>query len=156
MNMVHYQNEDGIDLFQGWLDRLDDRQAKVRILRRLDLLAEGNLGNCRPCREVMSELRIDHGPGYRINFFLHGFHLIVILGGEDKLTQGSGQNQTLALKDDYLKRVNEVALAEPCVAHEEATIESFRRDQAYAAEYLKAVLKDGSPEEIGLARRRVA
>ena len=143
-------------MFQRWLDKLDDHQAKVRILRRLDLLAEGNLGNCRPCREVVSELRIDHGPGYRINFFLHGFHLVVLLCGGDKPTQGSGANQALAFKDDYLKRVNEVTTAEPCIAHEDATIDSFRRDRAYAAEYLKAVLEDGSPEEIMLARRRIA
>ena len=154
MNTVHYQSEDGIDLFQRWLDTLDDYQAKIRILRRLDLLAEGNLGNCRPCREVVSELRIDHGPGYRINFFLHGFHLVVLLCGGDK--PGYGLNQAVAFKDDYLKRINEATMAEPCIAHEEATIDSFRRDPAYAAEYLKAVLKDGSQEELMLARQRVA
>ena len=87
MNVVHYLSEDGVDLFQRWLGTLNDYQAKVRILRRLDLLAEGNLGNCRPCREVVSALIIDHDPGYRIYFFLHGFHLVVLLCGGDKRTQ---------------------------------------------------------------------
>jgi len=141
-------------LFQRWLGTLNDYQAKVRILRRLDLLAEGNLGNCRPCREVVSELRIDHGPGYGINFFLHGFHLVVLLCGGDKPV--SDLNQAAAFKDDFLKRVNEVTMAEPCISHEDATIESFRRDPAYAAEYLNAVRADGSQEELMSALRRVA
>ena len=43
----------------------------------------------------------------------------------------------------------------PYVSHEEATIESFRKDPAYAAEYLDAVLEDGTQEELMLALRRV-
>lgn len=44
----------------------------------------------------------------------------------------------------------------PYMAHEDATIESFRKDPAYAAEYLNAVLEDGSQEELLLALRRIA
>jgi len=40
--------------------------------------------------------------------------------------------------------------------HEEATAESLRRDPAFAAEYLSAVLADGDQEELMLALRRVA
>ena len=47
-------------------------------------------------------------------------------------------------------------MTEPYISHEDATIESFRRDPAYAAEYLNAVLADGSQEELMLALRRVA
>ena len=36
-------------------------------------------------------------------------------------------------------------------SHEEATIESFRKDPAFAAEYLNAVLEDGDQEELMLA-----
>jgi len=45
---------------------------------------------------------------------------------------------------------------EPHIDHEEATIASFRRDPAFAAEYLNAVIEDGSQEEIMTALRRVA
>ena len=44
----------------------------------------------------------------------------------------------------------------PYVAHEEATIESFRKDPDYAADYLNSVLEDGDQEELMLALRRVA
>lgn len=44
----------------------------------------------------------------------------------------------------------------PYTSHEEATIESFRDDPEYAAEYINSVLEDGSQEELMVALRRVA
>ena len=44
----------------------------------------------------------------------------------------------------------------PYISHEEATIQSFKRDPEFAAEYLNSVLEDGSQEELMLALRRVA
>jgi probable addiction module antidote protein len=44
----------------------------------------------------------------------------------------------------------------PYVSHEEATIESFKRDPEFAAEYLNSVLEDGTQEELMLALRRIA
>lgn len=43
----------------------------------------------------------------------------------------------------------------PSVNHEEATIESFRRDPDFALAYLNDVLEDGDEEECLLALRRV-
>jgi probable addiction module antidote protein len=40
--------------------------------------------------------------------------------------------------------------------HEEATIESFRKDPAFAAEYLNSILEDGDQEELMLALRRMS
>ena len=41
-------------------------------------------------------------------------------------------------------------------SHEDATIESFRRDSKFAAEYLDAVLADGDQEEVLTAIRYMA
>lgn len=41
-------------------------------------------------------------------------------------------------------------------SHEDATIESFRKDPVFAAEFLNAVLKDGDQEELMLALRRMS
>jgi probable addiction module antidote protein len=41
-------------------------------------------------------------------------------------------------------------------SHEVATVESFRKDPQFAAEYLNAVLADGDQEEIMLALRRLS
>ena len=40
--------------------------------------------------------------------------------------------------------------------HEEATVESFRKDPKFAAEYLNTVLEDGDQEEVMAALRRIA
>src|ERR1044072_4664782 len=40
--------------------------------------------------------------------------------------------------------------------HEEATIESFRKAPAFAAEYLNSILEDGDQEELMLALRRMS
>lgn len=44
----------------------------------------------------------------------------------------------------------------PYISHEEATIESFKKNPDYAAEYLNAVIENGEQEELMLALRRVA
>jgi len=40
--------------------------------------------------------------------------------------------------------------------HEAATVEGFRKDPAFAAEYLNAVLADGDQDEVMLALRRLS
>ena len=45
---------------------LQDRQARTRIGARLARVEAGNLGDCKPVREGVQELRIDYGPGYRV------------------------------------------------------------------------------------------
>jgi DNA-binding phage protein len=46
--------------------------------------------------------------------------------------------------------------AAPSRSHKAAAVESFRKDPAYAAEYLNAVLADGDQEEIMLALQRLS
>ena len=41
-------------------------------------------------------------------------------------------------------------------SHEDATVESFRRDRPFAAAYLDQVLADGDQEELMLALRRLS
>lgn len=41
-------------------------------------------------------------------------------------------------------------------SHEDAIVESFRRDPQFAADYLNSVLEDGEQEEVMLALRRMA
>jgi len=60
------------ETFQCWLSGLKDRQAVARIHARLDRVAGGNLGDVKPARDGVSEMRIDHGPGYRLYFIRRG------------------------------------------------------------------------------------
>ena len=41
-------------------------------------------------------------------------------------------------------------------SHEQVTIESFREDPEFAAEYLNQVLEDGDQDELMVALRRMA
>jgi len=83
--------------FATWFGRLRNREARARILVRIDRLALGNPGDARPVGEGVSELRIDYGPGYRIYFVSRGPALIVMLGGGDKRSQDRDIEAALAL-----------------------------------------------------------
>jgi putative addiction module killer protein len=73
--------------FSIWLRELRDRQARARILVRIDRLMLGNPGDVRMVGDGVSELRIDYGPGYRVYYVRRGTTLIVLLAGGDKRTQ---------------------------------------------------------------------
>lgn len=75
------------DIFAKWIDGLRDSRARARILVRIERLAQGNKGDCKPVGEGISELRIDYGPGYRVYFMKKGRRLFILLAGGDKRTQ---------------------------------------------------------------------
>jgi putative addiction module killer protein len=75
------------ETFSSWLRSLRDSQARARIAARVRRLAFGNPGDVRPVGEGISELRIHHGPGYRVYYVRRGEALILQLCGGDKSTQ---------------------------------------------------------------------
>ncbi|MGJ4946946.1 type II toxin-antitoxin system RelE/ParE family toxin [Bradyrhizobium sp. HKCCYLS20291] len=77
------------DGFSGWIKRLRDARAKVKILARIDRLALGNPGDVAPVGEGVSEMRIHYGPGYRVYFVQRGEEVVVLLCGGDKASQNA-------------------------------------------------------------------
>jgi len=75
------------ETFRKWWTRLKDERARGVIFARLDRLAYGHQGDAEPVGEGVSELRIHHGPGYRVYFQKRGNTIIVLLCGGDKSTQ---------------------------------------------------------------------
>lgn len=73
--------------FDHWLSGLKDKMAVARIQARIDRAQEGNLGDCAPVGEGVSEMRIHHGPGYRVYFVRRGCEFVVLLAGGDKSSQ---------------------------------------------------------------------
>ena len=74
-------------VFKAWMRALRDRVAAARIAKRIERLAAGNPGDVKPVGAGISEMRVDHGPGYRVYYVRRGSDLIVLLCGGDKKSQ---------------------------------------------------------------------
>lgn len=75
------------EVFDLWFDSLADRMAKRRIQARIDRLAMGNPGDWKSVGASVVELRIDHGPGYRVYCAQRGPVLVILLCGGSKSSQ---------------------------------------------------------------------
>ncbi|WP_136064803.1 type II toxin-antitoxin system RelE/ParE family toxin [Modicisalibacter radicis] len=73
--------------YRKWERKLKDSRAKAMIAARIFRLANGLPGDVKPVGRGVSELRIHHGPGYRVYFQQQGNELVLLLCGGDKRTQ---------------------------------------------------------------------
>ncbi|MDR2337713.1 MAG: type II toxin-antitoxin system RelE/ParE family toxin [Deltaproteobacteria bacterium] len=76
------------EIFEKWLKRLKDEQAKGCInikIKRIE--TENYFGDCRSVGDGIFELRIFVGPGYRIYFYYKDERVIMLLCGGNKKTQ---------------------------------------------------------------------
>ena len=80
---------------------LKDRQARLRVISRIERLSAGNPGDVKPVGAGVSELRLDHGPGYRVYFMQRGGLVIVLLAGGDKRTQEADIKLAIKIAQDW-------------------------------------------------------
>lgn len=85
------------EIFAKWIDSLQDIRGRARIQARIERLAMGNSGDVKPVGEGVSEMRIDHGPGYRIYYIQRERTMIILLVGGDKSTQAKDIKTALRL-----------------------------------------------------------
>jgi putative addiction module killer protein len=100
-----YQTANGKQPFTHWLRSLKDAQARSRIRVRMARLQLGNLGDCKNVGAGLLELRIDHGPGYRVYLARRDDTLVLLLSGGDKRTQAQDIKHARAFLADYEQRV---------------------------------------------------
>lgn len=93
----NYLSPHGRDCFQDWLRTIGDGKARQALRLRLNRVAQGNFGDCRPVGEGVHELRINVGPGYRVYFGEDG-DKVILLGGSRKDDQ---QEQIKSAKDRW-------------------------------------------------------
>ena len=103
-----YLTRAGKDVFGDWLERLADRQARARILARVDRLSLGNFGDAKHLRAGVSELRIDWGPGYRVYFAMIEKTCVLLLCAGDKRKQPADIQKALDYWKDYRERTQEL------------------------------------------------
>ena len=87
--------------YEKWFASLKDRTARARVDIRIRRLSLGNIGIVEPVGEGVSELKIDHGPGYRVYFVQHGGHYVLLLAGGDKSTQARDIKRAKELARKY-------------------------------------------------------
>ena len=99
-----YLTAEGGAPFTEWLDALRDLRGRDKIRSRLDRVQLGNLGDHASVGEGVEELRIDHGPGYRVYFGQAGTKVVLLLCGGDKSTQTQDILKAKSYWKDYKKR----------------------------------------------------
>jgi putative addiction module killer protein len=98
-----YSQPVGTVPFDDWLDSLRDLKGKAKIVRRLQRVSNGNLGDYRSLGESIFELRIDFSPGYRVYFGqIETIVVLLLLEKLDNLLSGEG-NATIYALANWLK-----------------------------------------------------
>ena len=83
--------------FARWLKGVRDEMAQQRIAQRLFRLQGGNRGDWKSVGEGVSEMRIDHGPGYRLYYTIRGQVVVLLLCGSTKSDQDKAIKQAREL-----------------------------------------------------------
>ena len=84
-------------VYADWFSGLRDQVARTRIDIRIRRPSLGNPGDVKPVGEGVSELRIDHGPGYRVYFVQRQDVYVLLLVGGDKSSQDKDIRRAKAL-----------------------------------------------------------
>jgi putative addiction module killer protein len=104
--LVHYTNEAGRDLFGHWLETLTDMPTRATIAIRLVRLELGLFGDSKAIGDGLYELRIDHGPGWRVYYGKQAGRVILLLAGSDKSTQKASIKTAHARLENWNQRTN--------------------------------------------------
>src|SRR5580692_11511049 len=99
----HYVNRAGKDVFDDWLTELADTRAQAKIASRINRLGAGNFGDCKSLRQGLYELRVDWGPGYRVYYAMLGKECVLLLCAGDKRKQDSDIQRAIEYLKDYGK-----------------------------------------------------
>ena len=102
--LEEYVTEDGKIPFRDWLRGLRDVRARAKIRVRLNRIRLGNFGDAKPVGKGVYELRIPHGPGYRVYYARIGQRIVLLLCGGDKSSQRRDIAKAKVYLEDYLRR----------------------------------------------------
>ncbi|MGB4485808.1 MAG: type II toxin-antitoxin system RelE/ParE family toxin [Pseudomonas veronii] len=93
----HVLSTNGVDIYQAWLNTIQDTRSKAKITTRVDRAALGHFGKVEAVGNGVSEMKIDFGPGFRVYYVVHGQKVLFLLGGGSKDKQQTDIDQAKAL-----------------------------------------------------------
>jgi putative addiction module killer protein len=102
-SIEHYVCANGKTPFLDWLRKLKDLPARAIILQKLDRMALGHWGLYKSLGKGLFELKVRHGPGYRIYFGVANKKVIILLCGGDKSSQKRDIQRARGYWKDYLR-----------------------------------------------------
>ena|SRR5579872_6848593 len=85
IDVQYLEFDDGKSPYEEWEDNLD-AVTRAAVRARMNRVRQGNFGDCKPADKIF-ELRIDHGPGYRIYFGKLKDTVVILLCGGEKRSQ---------------------------------------------------------------------
>lgn len=104
MEIRFYTDSSGHAPFADWLDALKDIRGRAQIRARIERVRGGNMGDCKPLRDGIQELRVDFGPGYRVFLSRQGPVMVLLLCGSDKGDQDRSIRQAIEYLNDWKER----------------------------------------------------
>lgn len=104
MELRIYSDSQNRQPLTQWLADLKDIRARAQIRARLARVGAGNIGDCKPLRDGVQELKIDYGPGYRVYLSRQGPVMVLLLCGSDKGDQSRAINQAIDYLNDWKQR----------------------------------------------------
>ncbi|OGG41232.1 addiction module killer protein [Candidatus Kaiserbacteria bacterium GWA2_50_9] len=106
MQVLHYLDSRGHDVYQDWLDGVRDITGRVAVQRRIDRIVDtGNLGSHSFCRDGVWELKVDIGPGYRVYYVEVKKTVVLLLCGGTKRSQERDITHAVKYWKDYQQRL---------------------------------------------------
>lgn len=104
MEIRIYCDSNGHTPFTRWLETLTDIRGRAAVKARLLRVQAGNFGDCKALRDGVQELRVDHGPGYRVYLSRQGSMLVLLLCGSDKRDQSKAIERAIEYLNDWKHR----------------------------------------------------
>ena len=150
----HYVDRAGRDVFDEWLTSLRDARAQAKIAIRVNRLAAGNFGDCKSLRQGLYELRVDWGPGV-LRDDRERLHSAAVRWRQAEARRGY-RTGSAAFEGLQRKKRNTMK-RKTSTSHDEAMILRLRKDTKFAAEYLRAALEEeDEPRVLLIALRHLA
>jgi putative addiction module killer protein len=105
--ILHHITSSGSDPYQRWYMRLKDQKIQIAISNRISRLRSGNFGDFKRLSKDLYELRIHHGPGYRVYFGIFQHDIVILLCGGAKGTQQRDITRAQNYWNDFLEQMKE-------------------------------------------------